>query len=55
MPPKGRALFNEVRDAYLAQAEELDDILLDNVRKAQEIAQRNAEDRYKRTLQKIRT
>ncbi|WP_262525588.1 PLxRFG domain-containing protein [Agrobacterium tumefaciens] len=54
MPPKGRALFNEVRDAYLAQAEELDDILLDNVRKAQEIAQRNAEDRYKRTLQKIK-
>jgi hypothetical protein len=53
MPPKGRALFEQVRDAYKAQAEELDTILLDNVRKAQEIAHRQAEDRYKRTLQKI--
>ncbi|YP_010115338.1 DarB-like antirestriction [Sinorhizobium phage PBC5] len=54
MPPKGRELFGTVRDAYLKQAEELDDILLDNVRKAMEIAQRRAEDRYKQTLQKIK-
>ncbi|NTA80743.1 PLxRFG domain-containing protein [Agrobacterium tumefaciens] len=54
LPPKGRELFQNVRDAYRAQAEQLDEILLDNVRKAQEIAQRNAEDRYKRTLQRIK-
>lgn len=54
LPPKGRELFEKVRDAYREQAEQLDDILLDNVRKAQEIAQRNAEDRYKRTLQRIK-
>ncbi len=53
IPPKGRELFQKVRDAYREQAEQLDDILLDNVRKAQEIAQQNAEDRYKRTLQRI--
>ncbi|MCI9865519.1 PLxRFG domain-containing protein [Rhizobium skierniewicense] len=54
MPPKGQALFNNVSSAYGKQADELDEILLDNVRKAQEIAQRNAEDRYKRTMQKIK-
>lgn len=54
LPPKGRELFQKVRDAYRVQAEQLDDILLDNVRKAQEIAQQNAEDRYKRTLQRIK-
>lgn len=54
LPPKGRELFQKVRDAYREQAEQLDDILLDNVRKAQEIAQQNAEDRYKRTLQRIK-
>ncbi|WP_144574331.1 PLxRFG domain-containing protein [Agrobacterium sp. DE0009] len=54
LPPKGRELFQNVRDAYREQAEQLDDILLDNVRKAQEIAQQNAEDRYKRTMQRIK-
>lgn len=54
MPPKGRELFQNVRDAYREQAEQLDEILLDNVRKAQEIAQQNAEDRYKRTMQRIK-
>lgn len=54
LPPKGRELFQNVRDAYREQAEQLDEILLDNVRKAQEIAQQNAEDRYKRTMQRIK-
>ncbi|WP_331373778.1 PLxRFG domain-containing protein [Sinorhizobium chiapasense] len=54
LPPKGRELFNRVRDAYWEQTEELDEILLDNVRKAQEIALRQAEERYKRTLQQIK-
>lgn len=54
LSPKGRELFNKVRDAYRQQTEELDEILLDNVRKAQEIALRQAEDRYRRTLQQIK-
>ncbi|MGK9200482.1 PLxRFG domain-containing protein [Sinorhizobium meliloti] len=54
LSPKGRELFNKVRDAYRQQTEELDEILLDNVRKALEIALRQAEDRYRRTLQQIK-
>lgn len=54
MPPKGRELYQKVRDAYAAQQEELDEILLDNVRKAQEIALARADERYKRDLQKIK-
>ncbi|MBD9539931.1 PLxRFG domain-containing protein [Ensifer sp. ENS04] len=54
LAPNGRDLYQSVRDAYAAQQAELDQILLDNVRKAQEIAQRQAEDRYKRTLQRIK-
>jgi len=54
LPPKGRELYVKVRDAYWEQSQELDDILLDNVRKAQQIAEKNAEDRYKLTMQKIK-
>jgi N12 class adenine-specific DNA methylase len=54
MSPKGRALYVNVRDAYWEQQRELDDILLDNVRKAQEIALARADERYKRTMQQIR-
>lgn len=54
LPPAGQALYQRVRDAYLAQSEELDNILLDNVRKAQEIARQQADRRYKRTLEQIR-
>ncbi len=54
LPPKGRELYVKVRDAYWEQAQELDEILLDNVRKAQQIAEKNAEDRYKLTMQKIK-
>ncbi|MCA1490098.1 PLxRFG domain-containing protein [Ensifer sp. NBAIM29] len=54
LSPKGKELYAKVRDAYADQQLELDEILLDNVRKAQEIALRQAEDRYKRTLQRIK-
>ncbi|KQZ96841.1 hypothetical protein ASD74_06180 [Rhizobium sp. Root564] len=54
LPPKGRDLYVKVRDAYWEQSMELDEILLDNVRKAQQIAEKNAEDRYKLTMQKIK-
>lgn len=51
--PAGRKLFADVRDAYRAQADELDAILLDNIRKAQEIAQRRAEAAYKEEVARI--
>lgn len=53
LPPTGRELFANVRDAYKAQAAELDRILLDNVRKAQEIAQRQAEKQFRDELDRI--
>lgn len=53
LPPTGRELFANIRDAYKAQAAELDRILLDNVRKAQEIAQRQAEKQFRNELDRI--
>lgn len=53
LPPNGRELFARVRDAYKAQAAELDKILLDNVRKAHEIAQKRAEAAFRAEIEKI--
>lgn len=53
LPPAGKVLYNEVRDAYEAQAEELDRILVDNMRKAQEIATRGAEKAFNLEKAKI--
>ena len=53
LSPSGKSLFQAVRDAYKAQALELDKILLDNVKKAQEIAQRRARERYQAKLEEI--
>lgn len=53
MPAKGQQLFEKVRDTYQNQAEELDQILLDNVRKAQEIAREQAEKQYRKKLEEI--
>ncbi|PZU81243.1 MAG: hypothetical protein DI528_21595 [Shinella sp.] len=53
LPPKARQLFQDVRDAYREQADELDELLLDNIRKAQQIALENAEQAYKRQLEDI--
>ncbi|MDB5553297.1 MAG: family helicase, partial [Rhizobium sp.] len=54
MPPAGRALYAKVRDAYVAQADELDSILLDNVRKTMEIALDRAETRYNKDVERIK-
>ena len=54
IPPAGKRIYRDVLIAYGRQSAELDEILLDNVRKAQEIAKAQAEARYKRNLQKIR-
>lgn len=54
LPASGKELFAKVRDAYRAQADELDQILLDNVRKSQKIAKDQAEARYRKKLEEIR-
>jgi len=54
LPASGKELFAKVRDAYRAQADELDQILLDNVRKSQQIAKDQAEARYRKKLEEIR-
>lgn len=53
MPRAGRELFATVRDAYKEQAAELDRILIDNVRKAQEIARNRAEAEYREKVAEI--
>jgi hypothetical protein len=54
LAPAGKELYNRVRDAYSAQAEELDQILLDNVRKAMQIELDRAEVAYKDRLAEIK-
>ena len=54
LPPKAREIFQDVRDAYMRQAEELDALLLENIRKGQQIALENAEKAYKAKLQDIK-
>lgn len=53
MPAQGRALFMDVRDAYKAQQNELDQILLENVQKVLDIATRKAQERYRKELKRI--
>lgn len=53
LPPAGQHLFRDVRDAYRAQADELDRILLDNVRKANEIALQKAEAEHVRAMEAL--
>lgn len=53
MPKAGQDLFEKVRDTYREQADEMDMILLDNVRKTQEISFRRAEDKYREKLEEI--
>lgn len=53
LPRSGQELYETVRDTYREQADELDSILLDNVRKTQEIAFRRAEDKYRERLAEI--
>lgn len=51
--PIGQKLFADVRDAYREQADELDRLLLDNVRKAQEMAKQQAEREFEARLADI--
>lgn len=53
LPNEGKALFERVRDDYAAQAEELDNILLDNVKKAYKVAEYRAEKRFTKELQRV--
>lgn len=53
LPPTGRELFTKVRDAYVAQADELDKLLLDAVYKAQKIARNKAQERYEAEIDRI--
>jgi len=53
LPPTARRLFTTVRDAYVDQANELDKLLLDAVRKAQEIAVKRADERYQTDLEAL--
>ncbi|GLQ09259.1 hypothetical protein GCM10007913_11910 [Devosia yakushimensis] len=53
LPPAGQQLYGKVRDVYKATADEMDAILLDNVRKTQEIAFRRAENKYREERERI--
>ncbi len=53
MPPRGRALFEVVRDAYKAQSEEMDALILANVRRAMEIAAEEAQRAYLKEVESI--
>lgn len=53
LPKNGQSLYVKVRDTYKEQADEMDAILLDNVRKTQEIAFRRAEEKYRKALDEI--
>jgi N12 class adenine-specific DNA methylase len=53
LSPKGRQLFETVRDAYLKQSLELDKIIIDNVDKAMWIARKQAADAYFKERERI--
>lgn len=53
LPPVGRQLYQDVRDAYLQQSRELDDIILANVERMEEIAQERADAEFDREKTKI--
>ncbi|MDA4845960.1 PLxRFG domain-containing protein [Hoeflea poritis] len=53
LPKAAQKVFIDVRNAYEAQAKEVDDILLQNVRKAYHIAEKRAEEAYNREMEKI--
>ncbi len=53
LPPEGRKLFERVRDDYAAQAEELDNILLDNVKKAYKVAEYRAEKQFRKEMERL--
>ncbi|MFN4169895.1 MAG: PLxRFG domain-containing protein, partial [Pannonibacter phragmitetus] len=54
MPQAGRDLFTEVRDFYAQQADELDRLLLENIRKAQAMAEAHAREQHEQDIERIR-
>lgn len=54
MPKAGRDLYVKVRDAYRAQADETDQILLANIKKAQDIAKEKAKEKFDADIERIR-
>jgi hypothetical protein len=55
LAPAVRDLYVHVRDAYRRQGEEWDRLILDNIRKAQDLAQEEAEATYRHNLEVIDT
>lgn len=54
MPKAGRDLYVKVRDAYRAQADETDQILLAKIKKAQDIAKEKAKEKFDADIERIR-
>lgn len=53
LPESGRKLFQDVRDAYLKQSRELDDIIMKNVERVEQIAQEKADAEFEREKARI--
>ncbi|MRN67953.1 PLxRFG domain-containing protein [Brucella sp. 10RB9213] len=53
LPDAGKKLYQSVRDSYAAQAQELDGIILDNLKKVFQIAQTKAEREYRKEIERI--
>ena len=53
LPPKGKELYKQVRDGYKAQSKELDAIILENIKKTQDIAQRRAQRDFEKGREKL--
>lgn len=53
LPTKGKVMYETVRNAYLEQIKEQDQIILRNVEKAQLIAMQKAEDRFQEDQKRI--
>lgn len=54
LPPAAHALYRRVRDAYVAQQDELDTIILANVDKAHLAADRKADQAYRSAVDRVR-
>jgi len=53
LPPAARALYKQVRNAYVKIQAEMDKLILDNVQKAQEINEKEAKKRYEASKAKV--
>lgn len=53
LPPAARGLYKTVRNAYVRMQAEVDRLILDNVKKAQAINEKEAKKRYERAKAKI--